>query len=62
MNIDKVRKILSHGEDYNIEFKQCKNEVSHSVYETVCSFLEHSGGVYTTRIIKLISRITGSLN
>ena len=45
MDKAKIDEILSHGEDYNIEFKQCRNEVSHSVYESVCSFLNHSGGV-----------------
>lgn len=44
MSENNIRKCLSHGEDYNIEFKQCKDFVSHSVYETVCSFLNHSGG------------------
>jgi ATP-dependent DNA helicase RecG len=44
MEIENIKKLLSHGEDYNIEFKQCRDSVSHSVYETVCSFLNHSGG------------------
>jgi hypothetical protein len=45
MTEEDIRKILSHGEDYNIEYKQCANEVSHSVYESIASFLNHSGGV-----------------
>ena len=39
MTEEDIRKILSHGEDYNIEYKQCANEVSHSVYESIASFL-----------------------
>lgn len=32
------------GECAQIEYKTCTEEVSESLYETVCSFLNHSGG------------------
>ena len=36
--------MLPTKEDIKTEFKSCTNAISHSVYETVCSFLNHSGG------------------
>ena len=39
-----IKKIISRGEGNNIEFKACQTELGSSVYETVCSFLNHSGG------------------
>lgn len=44
MNIEKVKQILSGGENVTTEFKECIDKVSNSVYETVCSFLNHKGG------------------
>ncbi len=32
------------GEDTRIEYKTCTEDVSESLYESVCSFLNHSGG------------------
>lgn len=43
-NIGRVRTIVARGEDVRTEYKKCKDTVSNSVYETVCSFLNHSGG------------------
>lgn len=44
MNIEKVKQILNGGENVTTEFKECIDKVSNSVYETVCSFLNHKGG------------------
>lgn len=44
MKVENIKEILAKGEGLNIEFKSCQNEISGSVYETVCSFLNHSGG------------------
>ncbi len=41
---DKVIKIIKSGESYNIEFKECKQEINRDVYPTVCAFLNRSGG------------------
>lgn len=32
------------GESVTVEYKTCISSISHSLYETVCSFLNHSGG------------------
>lgn len=39
-----IKDIIKKGEGVQVEFKSCQNEVSSSVYETICSFLNHSGG------------------
>ncbi|RHJ84799.1 RNA-binding domain-containing protein [Parabacteroides sp. AM08-6] len=44
MTIGEIKDLIAKGEGANIEFKTCQNEITHSVYETVCSFLNHSGG------------------
>jgi ATP-dependent DNA helicase RecG len=36
--------LIQRGENLTLEFKECKNEVSRSAYETVCSFLNRHGG------------------
>lgn len=32
------------GENMTMEYKTCESEVSQSVYESVCSMLNHNGG------------------
>lgn len=44
MTVEEAKGIIAKGEGLNIEFKSCQNEIGNSVYETVCSFLNHSGG------------------
>lgn len=44
MTTAEIRNIIAKGEGVNVEFKTCKDEISHSVYESVCSFLNNSGG------------------
>lgn len=44
MTAEEIKNIISTGENLTTEFKDCINEVSGSVYETICSFLNHSGG------------------
>lgn len=44
MTVDDIKSIIAQGEGLNVEFKTCKDEISHSVYESVCSFLNNSGG------------------
>ena len=45
MDIEKIRKALTEGEHTRVEFKSCRDKVSNSVYDTVCSFSNHSGGL-----------------
>ena len=44
LSTDKIKDLLSHGENRQVEFKKCTDKVSASVYETVCSFLNAEGG------------------
>jgi ATP-dependent DNA helicase RecG len=44
MTIEKIKELLSDGERLTIEFKECTNAISNSVYETVCSFSNRYGG------------------
>lgn len=44
MTAEEAKNIIAKGEGINIEFKSCQNEIGSSVYETVCSFLNRSGG------------------
>jgi ATP-dependent DNA helicase RecG len=39
-----VRKLLAKGEGFTIEFKECRDGLNNSVYETVCSFSNRYGG------------------
>ena len=39
-----LRTIIQQGENSQVEFKECQDRISHSVYETVCSFLNYKGG------------------
>ncbi len=42
--IERILAILSAGEGITIEFKECKESIPKNVYETICSFLNRSGG------------------
>lgn len=45
MTEEKIKELVSSSEKTRTEFKSCTNQVSSSVYETVCSFANRSGGV-----------------
>lgn len=44
MTTDKFIALTRKGEDTRIEYKTCTEEISESLYESVCSLLNHSGG------------------
>ena len=44
MNTEYFIKLSKEGEGTKIEYKTCTEKISESLYETVCSFLNHSGG------------------
>ena len=44
MDIGRIHKALTEGETTRVEFKSCRDKVSNSVYDTVCSFSNRSGG------------------
>lgn len=43
--IEKLINAIKTGESVNIEFKSCTNKISSSVYDTICSFSNRSGGL-----------------
>ncbi|MBE8722711.1 RNA-binding domain-containing protein [Sphingobacterium pedocola] len=45
MDQTELDKILHQGEGTRIEFKEAQNGVPTSLYDTVCSFLNHEGGI-----------------
>ena len=44
MDVERFIKLSKIGEGTTIEYKTCIEHISESLYETVCSFLNHSGG------------------
>ena len=46
MTTQRLEQILKNGESYNIEYKTCRNKLSGSVFETVCSFSNRYGGIF----------------
>ena len=44
MNKAGVRKIIRLGEGISIEFKECRNNLSKDVFESICAFLNRKGG------------------
>ena len=44
MNIDRLYSIINGGESETVEFKMCLNELSASVYESICALLNRHGG------------------
>lgn len=42
--IDRIKSLAATGENVHVEYKACVDKVSGSVYETICSFLNHGGG------------------
>ncbi len=76
MNVEELNMIISSGEKVNVEFKLCQNEISKTVYETVCSFNNRNGGhillgindkkevigVDPTNIDKIIKDFTTTIN
>ena len=44
MTTDRIRQLLAAGEGLTIEYKECIDELSNSVWETVCAFSNRYGG------------------
>ncbi|MDR3164056.1 MAG: putative DNA binding domain-containing protein, partial [Synergistaceae bacterium] len=44
MTPDQLKKLMSQGEGWTVEFKECVDALSNSVFETVCSFSNRYGG------------------
>ena len=39
-----LQNMIQNGENVSVEFKRCTNELTHSVFETICAFLNRTGG------------------
>ncbi|MDR1895691.1 MAG: putative DNA binding domain-containing protein, partial [Prevotellaceae bacterium] len=44
MTASDIKNLILQGEGVSVEFKACTEEISPAVYETVCAFLNRSGG------------------
>ena len=53
MNAEVFIKLSKKGEGTKVEYKTCTEKISESLYETVCSFLNHSGGKILVGVKKL---------
>lgn len=45
MNKEKLRNIINSGEGISVEFKESTKQLPENLFETVCAFLNQSGGV-----------------
>lgn len=45
MNVIDIEKLISDGENSWVEFKRCGNGIESDVYESICAFANHFGGV-----------------
>ncbi len=44
MHDSKIHSLIQQGEGLQVEFKECKSGLSRNIFETVCAFLNRSGG------------------
>ena len=44
MDIEAIKNLIAQGEGLHIEFKQSRDSLSRSVFETICAFLNRKGG------------------
>jgi len=44
MTIENISRLLAQKEGTTLEFKECRNKLPESVFETICSFLNREGG------------------
>lgn len=44
MNKQQLQEIINGGEGLTVEFKECRDQVSRNVYESICAFLNRQGG------------------
>jgi len=44
MNESKLQEIIKQGEGVSVEFKECRTSLNKDIFDTVCAFLNRSGG------------------
>ena len=68
MTQQQLQSIIQNGENITVEFKKCTTELTHSVFETVCSFFKSDGWAETLfdranlLIKKILNKEERSLN
>jgi len=50
LTVKEIKHLISNGESLTLEFKSCQNQLSESVFESVCAFLNRSGGHILLRV------------
>lgn len=58
MTVNQIQHIIQQGESKTVEFKTCKNKLNKDTFDSVCAFLNRSGG-YLLLGIKDNGEITG---
>ena len=44
MTKEELKRKVSDGESFTVEFKKCRNGLGEGIFETVCAFLNRTGG------------------
>ena len=44
MSQDRIKKLIYEGEGISVEFKECRNKLNKTVFESICAFLNRNGG------------------
>jgi len=44
MNPARIRQLIQNGEGLSVEFKECRNRLNKSLFQTICAFLNRNGG------------------
>ncbi len=44
MNPSRIRQLIQSGEGLSLEFKECRNQLNKSLFQTICAFLNRNGG------------------
>ena len=44
MHEAKIERLIKQGEGLHVELKECNSDLSKNIFETVCAFLNRSGG------------------
>ena len=44
MHQARIKKLIHEGEGISIEFKECRNKLNKTVFESICAFLNRNGG------------------
>jgi ATP-dependent DNA helicase RecG len=57
MTQHQLQNIIQNGENISVEIKKCTTELTYSVFETVCSFLNRTGGHESSQVHRYKGRV-----